>query len=77
MAAITICTDLEPKKVKSVTVSTVSPSICHEVMGPDAMILVFLSVEFEARRLFTYRMDKQQGPAVVLKELHSIFCNKL
>ena len=29
---------LEPKKIKSVTVSTVSPSICHEVMGPDAMI---------------------------------------
>ena len=35
---------LEPKKVKSVTVSTFSP-ICHEVMGPDAMILVF-NVEF-------------------------------
>ena len=32
---------LEPKKIKSVTVSTVSPSICHEVIGPDAMILVF------------------------------------
>ena len=32
---------LEPKKIKSVTVSTVSPSIYHEVMGPDAMILVF------------------------------------
>ena len=31
---------LEPIKIKSVTVSTVSPSICHEVMGPDAMILV-------------------------------------
>ena len=31
----------EPPKIKSVTVSTVSPSICHEVMGPDAMILVF------------------------------------
>ena len=29
---------LEPKKMKSLTVSTVSPSICHEVMGPDAMI---------------------------------------
>ena len=28
---------LEPKKMKSVTVSIVSPSICHEVMGPDAM----------------------------------------
>ena len=32
---------LEPKKLKSVTVSIVSPSIYHEVMGPDAMILVF------------------------------------
>ena len=32
---------LEPPKVKSDTVSTVSPSISHEVMGPDAMIFVF------------------------------------
>ena len=32
---------LEPKKIKSDTVSTVSPSISHEVMGPDVMILVF------------------------------------
>ena len=32
---------LEPKKRKSVTVFIVSPSICHEVMGPDAMIFVF------------------------------------
>ena len=32
---------LEPKKIKSVIVSIVSPSICHEVMGPDAMISVF------------------------------------
>ena len=32
---------LEPKKRKSGTVSIVSPSICHEVMGPEAMILVF------------------------------------
>ena len=32
---------LEPQKIKSTTVSTVSPSICHEVMGPDAMILIF------------------------------------
>ena len=31
---------LEPKKIKSVTVSIVSPSICHEVKGPDTMILV-------------------------------------
>ena len=32
---------LEPKKIKSVTVSTFSPSICYEVIGLDAMILVF------------------------------------
>ena len=32
---------LEPPKIKSDTVSTVSPSICHEMLGPDAMILVF------------------------------------
>src|SRR5574340_1040551 len=32
---------LEPRKIKSDTVSTVSPSISHEVMGPDAMIYVF------------------------------------
>ena len=32
---------LESKKIKSVTISIVSPSICHEVMGLDAMIFVF------------------------------------
>ena len=32
---------LEPKKIKSVTVSIVSPSIYHEVMGLDAMVFVF------------------------------------
>ena len=32
---------LEPKKTKCATVSIVSPSICHEVMGLDAMIIVF------------------------------------
>ena len=32
---------LKPKKVKFVTVSIVSPSVCHEGMGPDAMIFIF------------------------------------
>ena len=36
----------ESKKRKSVTASTFSPSICHEVMGSDAMILVFFNIEF-------------------------------
>ena len=37
---------LEPKKIKSVTVSIVSPSICHEVMGTGCHDLHFLNVEF-------------------------------
>ena len=40
MDAVTIHSDLGPKKIKSVTASTFPLSICHEVMGPDAMILV-------------------------------------
>ena len=38
---------LERKKIKSVTVSVVSPSICHVVMGLDAMILVFRMLSFK------------------------------
>ena len=38
---------LEPKKIKSVTVFIVSPSICHELMGPDAMMLVFQMLSFK------------------------------
>ena len=38
---------LEPKKIQSVTVSVVSPPICHEVMGWDAMILVFWMLSFK------------------------------
>ena len=37
----------EPPKIKSDTVSSVSPSICHEVMGPDTMILVLWMLSFK------------------------------
>ena len=37
---------LEPPKIKSATVSTVPPSVCHEVMGLDAMILVLCMLSF-------------------------------
>ena len=47
MAAVTVHSDLEPKKIESVTVSIVSPSICHEVMGPDAMTLVLGMLSFK------------------------------
>ena len=39
---------LEPKNIKSDTISTDSPSICHEVMGPDAMIFVFWMLSFKS-----------------------------
>ena len=48
MVAVIVHIDLEPKKIKSATVSTYSLSICHEVMWPDAMILVLFDSEFQA-----------------------------
>ena len=46
MAVVTMAAViLEPKKIKSLTVSIVSPCIYHEMMGPDVIILVFF-VEF-------------------------------
>ena len=47
---------LEPKKTKSLTVSTVSPSICHGVMGPDAMILVFWMLSFKPTFSFSFSL---------------------
>ena len=38
---------LVPRKIKSVTVSTFSPSVCHKVVRPNAMILVFLILSFK------------------------------
>ena len=46
MAAVTICSDFGAQEVKSVTPSTFS-SICHEMMGPNAMIPCFLNNEFQ------------------------------
>ena len=49
---------LEPKKIKLVTVSMVSPSICHEVMGPDAMISIFWMLSFKpAFSLFDFHQE--------------------
>ena len=51
---------LEPKKIKSATVSMASPSICHEVMGPDAMIFVFWILSFKpAFSLFSFTFVKR------------------
>ena len=47
MAAVTICSDVGAQENKSVTFSIVFQTIFHEVMGPDAMILVFLMLSFK------------------------------
>ena len=47
MTAVTICSDLGAQKNKSLSVSILSLFICHEVMGPDAMILVFWIFNFK------------------------------
>ena len=47
MAAVTICNDFGAPQNKVSHCSTVSPFICHELMGPDAMILVFLMLSFK------------------------------
>ena len=45
---------LEPPKIKSVTISTVSPFISHEVMEPDAMMLVFSMLNFKPTFSLSY-----------------------
>ena len=52
---------LEPKKIKSVTVSIVSPSICHEVMGLDTMIFIFWMLSFKPA-FFTLFSHLHQEP---------------
>ena len=62
---------LEPKKIKSVPVSIVSPSICHEVTGPDAMIFVFWMLSFKPA-FFTFLFHLHQEALYFL----FAFCHK-
>ena len=59
---------LEPKKIKSVAVSTFPPSICHEVIGPDAMILVFFEC-WVLNQLFHSPLSPSRGSL-----FHYAFC---
>ena len=77
---------LEPPKIKSLTVSIVSPSTCHEVMGPDAMILVFWMLSFKPtfslssftfiRRQFSHSLLSAIKMAICISELIDVSpCN--
>ena len=50
---------LESQKTKSLTVSIISPSICHKVMGPEAMILIFLMLSFKPFSLYSFTFIKR------------------
>ena len=64
---------LEPKKIKSDTVSSVSPSISHEVMGPDAMILVFWMLSFEPTcSLSSFTFIKRLFSSLVLSAIRVV-----
>ena len=79
---------LEPRKIKSDTVSTVSPSISHEVMGPDAMIFVFYILSFKPtfslssftfiKRLFSSSsLSANKGGVICISEVIDISPCKL
>ena len=65
---------LEPKKMKSVTVSIVFPSICHEVMGLDAVILVFWMFSFKpVFSLSSFTFIKRLSSLSVVKVVSSAY----
>ena len=67
---------LEPPKIKSDTVSTVLPSISHEVVGPDAMIFIFWMLSFKptfSLSTFTFikRLLSSPSLSAIIKELRA------
>ena len=69
---------LEPKKLKSATVSTLSPSICHGVMGLDAMILVLWMLSFKPTfPLFSFSFIRRIFSSLDLKVVSSAYLRLL
>ena len=67
---------LEPQKIKSDTVSTLSPSLSHEVMGPDAMIFVFWMLSFKPTfSLSTFTFIKRLLSSSSLSAIRISGCN--
>ena len=62
---------LEPPKIKSDTVSTVSPSISHEMMRPDAMIFVFWMLSFKPSFSLSTRINKIKPEITLLHKMHT------
>ena len=67
---------LEPPKIKSVTVSIISPSIGHEVMGPNAVILVFWMLGFKPKNEEMEPKQKQHPVVGVTSDGSKVQCCK-
>ena len=66
---------LEPRKVKSVTISTFSPSICHQVIGLDSVIFIFLILSFKpAFSLSSFTLIKRPFSSFSLSAWSGIIC---
>ncbi|CAI9168147.1 unnamed protein product [Rangifer tarandus platyrhynchus] len=63
---------LEPKKRRSVTASTFSSSICHGVMGPYAMILVFLMFSFKPPLSLSFTLIKRLFSSSLLSAISEV-----
>ena len=69
MAAVTICSDLRAQEEESCHYFHLFPSICHEVMGPDAMILVFLTLSFKLSLSLSFTLIKRLFSSSLLSVL--------
>ena len=65
---------LELKKIKSVTFSTFSQSICYEVMGPDAIILVFWMLSFQTTISLSFNSHQEAFSSSLLSSMSGIIC---
>ena len=65
---------LEPKKIKFVTISIFSPTVCHEVKGPDAMILVSWKLSFKTFEFWLFHSPLLHSPFSLsfMKKLFSV-----
>ena len=69
---VTITVILEPKKIKSIAISIVSPSICHGVMGADAMIFIFRMLCFKPAFSLSFTFIKRLFSSSLLSAIRVV-----
>ena len=77
MAAVTICSDFGAQENKSLTISIVPPSICHEVMGPDAMNFVFWMLSFKPAFTLPFSLVSRRSLLSAIRVMSSAYLRLL